>query len=224
MAMTMLTASDNGTIATWSLGEARARRTIRDHTGPVLALSIFGDTVASAGQDGRLILNQIIGTGRLSAQLVGHEEAVLGVESPPDGRRLASCGADGTVRIWEPRGCRCLRTLNPKRGRRTRVLWTPDGTGLLHADLDGVIEILGGAGPHRTRHAHADAALQYAGSHRSGLRVRRGLRRHRGRAVPAQLGRRRQCAGPGTAGARLRTHTRPGAVMGEGGGSRRPAR
>lgn len=41
--------------------------------------------------------------GVLSGVLEGHGDAVWGLAFNPAGDRLASCSADGTVRLWDPR-------------------------------------------------------------------------------------------------------------------------
>lgn len=47
----------------------------------------------------------------LSHVLEGHGDAVWGLAFSPTSQRLASCSADGTVRIWDPSssgsGCLC---------------------------------------------------------------------------------------------------------------------
>lgn len=47
----------------------------------------------------------------LSHVLEGHGDAVWGLAFSPASQRLASCSADGTVRIWDPSssspGCLC---------------------------------------------------------------------------------------------------------------------
>ncbi|NXW98307.1 STRN4 protein, partial [Larus smithsonianus] len=56
--------------------------------------------------------------GVLSGVLEGHSDAIWGLAFNPAGDRLASCSADGTVRIWDPwreEGA-CLSTYNAQSG------------------------------------------------------------------------------------------------------------
>ena len=56
--------------------------------------------------------------GVLSGVLDGHGDAVWGLAFNPAGDRLASCSADGTVRIWDPRreDGACLSTYDAQSG------------------------------------------------------------------------------------------------------------
>ncbi|NXI63699.1 STRN4 protein, partial [Anseranas semipalmata] len=56
--------------------------------------------------------------GVLSGVLEGHGDAVWGLAFNPAGDRLASCSADGTVRIWDPRhdAGACLSTYDAQSG------------------------------------------------------------------------------------------------------------
>ncbi|NXK24707.1 STRN4 protein, partial [Arenaria interpres] len=56
--------------------------------------------------------------GVLSGVLEGHGDAVWGLAFNPAGDRLASCSADGTLRIWDPRRQEgaCLSTYDAQSG------------------------------------------------------------------------------------------------------------
>ena len=55
----------------------------------------------------------------------GHQGTVLSLRISPDGRRLASCGDDGAVQVWELASGELLRTL-----RRDRPYERLDITGV----------------------------------------------------------------------------------------------
>ena len=52
---------------------------------------------------------------------------MIAVAFSPDGRRLASAGDDGTVRLWDPATGAELATLTGHTGRVTAVAFSPDG-------------------------------------------------------------------------------------------------
>uniref|UniRef100_A0A8C3QN36 Striatin 4 n=1 Tax=Cyanoderma ruficeps TaxID=181631 RepID=A0A8C3QN36_9PASS len=99
----------------------------RGHRGPVLAVAVSGgdtggdtgdtgDTglCCSAGLDGRIRCWRLprldsdpyggYDPGVLCGVLAGHGDAVWGLAFDVTGRHLASCSADGTLRLWDPRG------------------------------------------------------------------------------------------------------------------------
>ncbi len=63
----------------------------------------------------------------------GHEGQVWGVSWSPDGKRIASASADGTVQVWDPNTGRTLLTLGTSGIARWAVTWSPDGRRIVSA-------------------------------------------------------------------------------------------
>ena len=64
-----------------------------------ISVSPKGDLIAAAGDD-HVIRIVNLTTGKTQATLAGHVDWVQSVEFSPSGLQLASCGNDGTLRIW----------------------------------------------------------------------------------------------------------------------------
>jgi small GTP-binding protein len=77
-------------------------------------------------------------SGRELAVLEGHKGPVWSVGWSPDGARLLSGGADGTVRLWEAASGRELAVLEGHTGPVWSVGWSPDG-GLWAAGAFGLV-------------------------------------------------------------------------------------
>jgi WD40 repeat protein len=109
----MLASTSEGTIWIRDAHEIdKVGRRLDGHQGPVLALSFSADgsLLASAGDDGTIRLWQVHDDQAPARVLTGHGEpasahpfsrAVFGVAFDPETTRLASAGADGTVRLWD---------------------------------------------------------------------------------------------------------------------------
>ncbi|XP_077174583.1 striatin-4 [Paroedura picta] len=130
----LITASEDGTLKLWNLQKTVAAKknaaldvepvyAFRGHRGPVLsvAMGCNSEYCYSGGSDARIRCWRIPDLGMdpydgydpsvLSKVLDGHTDAVWGLAFSPSKNCLASCSADGTVKVWYPASSSsCLST------------------------------------------------------------------------------------------------------------------
>ena len=112
------------------------------HTASVLsaAWSPDGKTLASAGEDSKIILWDATTRQPVGEPLAGHKGPVTGIAFSRDGGRLVTAGQDGTVIVWDARSRRAVgEPIETRRGGVRSVAVDPDGSVLAIGSDDGSV-------------------------------------------------------------------------------------
>jgi WD40 repeat protein len=137
-------ACQDGILILWETPPGRERRTLRGHSDWVAdcAFSADGRWLLSAGWDLtlklwdlRLLDSSVEGrraNGRL--EFAGHAGRVDGIEFDPDGRRIATASADGTVKIWDADSGAELAVLEGHVGEVADCAFGPDAKLIVSTD------------------------------------------------------------------------------------------
>jgi len=112
------TGSEKGALRSWDLGSAKETKSVQAHGGSVAAIALApaGKALATTGQDG-FVSTWSLDLTPLKKSARGHAS---GAEARParciawsrDGSRLASCGNDAVVRVWDAKSGEELRTFS----------------------------------------------------------------------------------------------------------------
>lgn len=73
--------------------------------------------------------------------LRGHKKGVAQVRFSPDGRWIASCSADGTIKVWDASNGKHMRTMEGHLAGVSTIAWSPDSNTIASGSDDKAIRL-----------------------------------------------------------------------------------
>jgi WD40 repeat protein len=159
----LASAGVDGSVRLWNIADHSGDAVLpprREGSVSALALSSDARTLATADADESVVRLWDLSTGQERGNpFAGHQDtrnqaaisSINGVAFSPDGRSLATGGADGTIRLWDTTTHRQLG--DPLTGHTASsnglpfisgVTFSPDGGTLASAGGDGTVRLWGG--------------------------------------------------------------------------------
>ncbi len=142
----LLLGLDSGVLAVMDARSFEIGDTLSLHAGPIhgVALHPDGRRLATAGEDGRLLVRELAADGSLG-RATGAADSVGGalrdLEFAPDGAQLAGAGADSCVYLWDWPLTAPPRALLGHGGAVLDVCFDPTGPRLASTGVDGWVRV-----------------------------------------------------------------------------------
>ncbi|MCI0688656.1 MAG: hypothetical protein L0Y54_15685 [Sporichthyaceae bacterium] len=138
----LATASQDQTIALWSVPQRRETGRLVGHTDAIRMATFNpdGTLIASAGRDGEIIVWDVA-THAVRHRWKGHDAIPNALTFSPGGALLASADKAGRTLLWDTTSWTLLRELPVHGGKRSRLAFTPDGRYLATTGDDGTVKL-----------------------------------------------------------------------------------
>jgi hypothetical protein len=139
----LLTSSRDKTAKVWDLSSRESVLTFPEHQSPVYSVAIKpdGKLGVSVGEDNQIRMWALAGEGKQVLALGGHGKAVFRVLYHSKKPLLATCSADGTVRLWDADNGRPIRTLSGHTDWVYALALSPDGEVLASGSWNGEVRV-----------------------------------------------------------------------------------
>jgi hypothetical protein len=139
----LLTASRDKTAKVWDLTAKESVLTFPDHQNGVYCVAIKADGKAgiSVGEDNQVRYWNSSGDGKQIRASGGHSKAIYRVVAHPKLPILVTCGADQSVRIWNPDSGSALKTLSGHTDWVYALALSADGTLVASGSWNGEVKV-----------------------------------------------------------------------------------
>jgi WD40 repeat protein len=161
---TLVSAGIDYTVRFWDVIQGRERSPLQGHVGPteVVTISPAGALAASTSMNWDGVRLWDVSTRKERAALV--QWRAVAIAFAPDGKKLASGGADNGVKLWDVDTGRELRTFEGHKACIRAVRFSPDGRTIASGGEDMTVKLWSadGFGNPVTLQGHANQVLSVA--------------------------------------------------------------